>query len=428
MTAVVLLLCIILVGLLTARNVSMETQIHADNYRANQASAAASAAMERAVAYFVAGGLDHDGNKVVDFRAPGGFDYTNPETIDCPNPIPATPTDFPFALNAATPNSYARFYFDNADDNPCDDSTTAFCSDIDGDGDGDCMGTLGTNMNRGMAVAHGWSDDCTAMRTQLQCLSDLKIFDNNAGPKQPFVTKVGIGVFGNSKIINRYNNSSIWSGGSDAVHGASYGTYLRPSGTEIADYTEAQLLSSDETSNTQKVSDRNSGNGFDVITDDATLASKTTHLTDLTDRTKNQFFDMFFSLTKAEMKKLAEDGSQLLESGASPVGKTGLIWVEGDLKLNNGDTVGTSSKPAVLIVNGDLDITGGPLYGVVYVTGELKITGNPVIYGSVISENGPNSGAGTLTLVYKPFGDSGNQAPDFFAGGGAISGSWKDWP
>jgi len=54
------------------------------------------------------------------------------------------------------------------------------------------------------------------------------IFHAGEGPKQSFVSKAGVGVFGNAKIINRYTNISIWSGGADTGHGASYGTYLRP--------------------------------------------------------------------------------------------------------------------------------------------------------------------------------------------------------
>jgi len=51
LTAVVLLISITLVGFLTAKTVLVETQMTADNYRTSQAAAAASAAMDQAVAY-----------------------------------------------------------------------------------------------------------------------------------------------------------------------------------------------------------------------------------------------------------------------------------------------------------------------------------------------------------------------------------------
>jgi len=429
--ALVLLISITLVILLTSKTVLVETQITADNYRTGQAAAAASAAMDQAVAYFNAGGLDqHNNTTPATLTADGLVDYTGPgtqpTTASCS--MPAGATAFPLTLTSGSQTTYAQFYFNNTDDNACDCQATV-SQDIDIDGDGDCMGTLGSNMTRALVTAQGWSDDCTAVRTITQCVGTFDVFDAGSGPQQPFISKAGVGVFGNAKIINRYNNSSIWSGGTDAVHGASYGTYLRPSGTESADYTTAQLDSSNEALNTQLVSNRNAGNGIDVITDDPTLANKTssTAVADMTSTAQNQFFDMFFAPTKAEIQNAANAAGQML-AGTSPVGLTGLIWEEGNLALHNGDVVGSATNPAILIVNGDLSLTGGPIYGVIYVTGTLTITGNPVVTGSIISENGPNSGAGTLTLVYKPWSSDGNQAPPFIPGtGAAIAGSWKDW-
>lgn len=449
LTALVLLISITLISFITAKTVLVETQITADNYRIGQAAAAASAAMDQAVAYFTAGGLDQHNNAtlaagadgLVDYIGPGPFGgnpailvnlingvstvtaASEPTAANCTMP---TTTTFPLTLTSGAQTTYAQFYFNNTDDNACDCQSTV-TEDIDGDGDGDCMGILGTNMTRALVIAKGWSDDCTAVRTITQCVGTFDIFDSGKGPQEPFVSKTGVGVFGNAKIINRYNNTSIWSGGADAVHGASYGTYLRPSGTTTADYTPAQLDSSDETANTQLVSNRNAGNGIDVVTNDPTLANKSTSTANLTDPAQNQFFDMFFAQTKAEIKNAAANTGQML-IGTSPVGLTGLIWEEGNVALHNGDVVGSPTQPAVLIVNGDLTLTGGPIYGVIYVTGQLTITGNPVVTGSVISENGPNSGAGTLTLVYKPWGGGGNQSPPFITGTGAIiAGSWKDW-
>ena len=306
LTALVLLVGITLITLLTSKTVLVETQITTDNYRTGQATAAANAAMEQAVAYFNAGGLDQHNNATpATLTTDGLVDYTGPGTLptsaSCTMPVTSA---LPVTLTSGTQTTYAQVYFNNTDDNSCDCQATA-TEDIDGDGDGDCMGTLGTNMTRALVTAKGWSDDCTAVRTITQCVGTFDIFYAGNGPQQPFVSKAGVGVFGNAKIINRYNNSSIWTGGTDAVHGASYGTYLRPSGTESADYTTTQLDSENEALNTQMVSNRNAGNGIDVITDDPTLASKTSSVVNLTDRAQNQFFDMFFAHTKSEIKNAA---------------------------------------------------------------------------------------------------------------------------
>lgn len=406
LTALVLLISITLVALFTSKTVLVETQITADNYRTGQAAAAANAAMNQAVAYFKVGGLDQDTNELVDFTGPGA----EPTEASCA--MPAT-TAFPLTLTSGTQTTYAQFYFNNASGNACD------CTGAS------CMSAI--NMNRALVTAKGWSDDCTAVRTITQCVTTYNIFDSGESPQQPFVSKAGVGVFGNAKIINRYTNSSIWSGGSDDVHGASYGTYLRPSGKEMADYTAAQLDSADENTNTQLVSNRDAGNGIDVITNDPTLGTKTTSTTNYNDPAQNQFFDTFFAHTKAEIKNAAADNSQMLAAGVSLAGKTGLVWVNGNAAIHNVD-VGTPAKPIILIVDGDLDLTGGNIYGVVYVTGELKIAGNPVVRGSMVSESGSNTGAGTLTLVYKPWGGDGTSSPPFIDGTGAIiAGSWKDW-
>lgn len=401
LTALLLLISITLVALFTSKTVLIETQIAADNYRIGQAAAAANAAMNQAVAYFKAGGLDQDANELVDFTGPGA----EPTEASCT--MPAT-TAFPLTLTSGAQTTYAQFHFDNTDVS--------------------CMGASTSNMNRGKVTAKGWSDDCTAVRTITQCVTTYNIFNSGESPQQPFVSKAGVGVFGNAKIINRYTNSSIWSGGADDVHGASYGTYLRPSGKEKADYTQAQLDSADESANTQLVSNRDAGNGIDVITNDPTLGTKTTSTANYTDPAQNQFFDMFFAHTKAEIKNAAADNDQMLAGGTSLSGKTGLVWVNGNASINNVN-VGTPTKPVILIIDGELDLTGGNIYGVIYVTGELKIAGNPVVRGSMVSESGSNTGAGTLTLVYKPWGGDGTTAsPPFIDGTGTtIAGSWKDW-
>ena len=419
LTALVLLVSITLVSLLTSKTILVETQTTADNYRTVQATAAATAAMDQAVAYFNAGGLDQHNNVTpATLTADGLIDYIGPtvEPTEANCAMPAG-TAFPLVLSSVsgtqTQTTFAQFYFDN---------TAAQCLDA---------GASATNMSRALITAKGWSDDCTAVRTITQCVGTFNIVQpGGKSPPSPFVSKAGVGVFGSAKIINRYTDFSIWSGGSDAVHGASYGTYRRPNGKVLADYTTLELDDSDESHNTQLVSNRDAGNGVDVLTDDPTLASLTTSKTNLTDPAQNTFFGSFFMRTKSQMKNLADSVGQMLPAGTNPDGLSGVIWIDGNTAMHNGDVVGTyPNKPAILIVNGDLDLTGGPVFGIIYVIGELKITGNPVVTGSVISENGPNSGGGTLTLVYKPgIGDNSGSSPPFVPGTGAVlAGSWKDW-
>ncbi|WP_036300561.1 hypothetical protein [Methylomarinum vadi] len=395
LTSVVLLICITLVILLTAKTVLVETQITSDNYRTSQAASAASAAMNHGIAYFMEDGLDHDGDDAVDFTIGSRFNLT---------------------LNSGGQQTTAQFYYDNNPGNACDCPPPG------------CMAT--TNMTEAMIIARGWSDDGVATRTISQCLTTFDIFDGGEGPKQPFVSRQSVGVAGNARIINRYTNSSVWSGGSIGILGASFGTYLRPSNTLRTDYTKAELDDEDETVNTQRVSDRDSGVGIDVITNDPTLGNKT----------PDQLFDMFFTTTKTKIMNLADSVDQKFAVGvdldAVTPAVSGVVWVGDnsatpsttDTTISTGDVIGSPDKPVILIINGDLKMTGGTVHGVIYVMGELTVTGNPIMKGSLISESGNSSGTGTLNLVYVPYGEEGDPNPAFIKGTGAVvSGSWTDW-
>mgnify|MGYP000329478882 CR=1 FL=1 len=392
LTATLILIGITLVIFTTTKTVLMETKISANNYRTSQATSAASAAMNQGIAYFMQGGMDQDGTLgALDFSAGSPFLITLPTTT-------------------------AQFYFDTTSGNACDCATN------------DCLNTT----SEGMLVAIGQSDDTSATRTITQCLTTFNIFNGGEGPKQPFVSREDVGIAGNARIINRYSNSSIWSGGSLGVAGASFGTYLRPSSTLITDYSKSELDDADESNDTQRVSDRDSGTGIDVITDDPTLGNKTAA----------ELFEMFFSLDKPTLRNLAVSIDQQFDPGDNldttpPL--SGIVWV-GDAggtpsttetSIGGTDVLGSPSNPVILIVNGDFKMTGGTVYGVIYVMGELKVTGNPIIKGSLISESGDSSGAGTLNLVYVPYGDgsdNGNGSESFLMGTGAVlTGSWKDW-
>jgi hypothetical protein len=432
LTAVIMLIGITLIALLVAKTVLVETKITADNYRTSQATAAASAAMDRAVAYYMqGGGIDHDHDGTPDFIEDEEPNVNNCVEIESVINV----SEGQITLTSGSQTSLAQYYFNNSDDdgldddedeaddnNICDNLSTTVCTDEDSDGDGDCFGLANTNMTKALITAKGWSDDCTAVRTITQCVAPFNIFNGSGGPEQPFITRAAVGAFGNATIINRYNNTSIWAGGGFGTPDVAFGTYLRPSGTEIADYTEDELNSADETAYTQLVSSRNSGQGLDIITNDATLSSKT----------GDQFFNLFFNNSKTETKNAAANAvpSQLLTPGDSLEGRTGLIWVEGDKNISGSTIIGDYAHriPAIVIINGDLNLTGGDIYGALYVTGTISIAGNPVVRGSIIGESAtPSTGAGTLHLVYVPLGGNTNAPPQLPGTGAVVAGSWKDW-
>lgn len=102
-----------------------------------------------------------------------------------------------------------------------------------------------------------------------------------------------------------------------------------------------------------------------------------------------------------------------------------VVVLNGNQTINGGE-IGTPELPVVLIIDGDLILSGGPkIYGVVYVKGSVtRATGQATIVGSLISENGLDFGAGTYTVIYDP--DTISNASSLGLPG-VVSGSWRDW-
>jgi len=394
LTALVLLIGITLVTLTTSKTVLVETQMAADNYRTAQAFAAANYAMDYGVNYFNNGGFDQVSNGTGAAGSDGIVD-----AITVPNLASAD------GLQTTT----ATLTFNNA--------TTTRCA------------PTAVTMKNGLITATGFSDDGLASRTITQCVVPLGILRND-GPKQPLVAQGNVALTGNAKIINRYTNTTIWSGDDVSIGSSSaMATYIK--NPAAGSLTQAQLLSTDETSNTQLVSNRNLGNGLDIIDKDPSLGT----LVGL------DFFKNFFNAdSRAEVKAMAEAIGQsytaMSNAITTPV-KTGLIWVEGNQTMNGG-TIGSLTDPAIVVVNGDLTLGGGAtIYGVLYVAGKYTIHGTPQVIGCNVVEGTDLStglqatapivgGTGTITLVFWQNIEGGSARP-MKGLTSVVGGSLRDW-
>ncbi|MDO9423973.1 MAG: hypothetical protein Q7T40_07260 [Methylobacter sp.] len=375
LTALVLLIGITLVTLTTSKTVLVETQISADNYRTTQAVAAANAAMDYAVAYFLNGGLDHDTDGVVDVIAQQSY-------------------------ASGTQTTTATVVFNNAAGTRC-------------------IPVGGTpSMKWGLVTAVGLSDDGLATRTITQCIGTRNVLEGE-GPQQSLVSGASVGVTGSAQIINRYNDLNVWSGQSVSIGSAAMETYIRPTDVEIHDLTTAQLIDttrSPSIPNVQKVSSSGLGTGTDIYANDSRL-----------NISEPAFFDLFFLESKARMAQMA--GSQKLASGAGSGdlnGLKGIIYVDGNASFGGNNTIGSATEPTILIVNGDFQFNGGTINALIYVSGQITGAGNATTVGTMISHGGVNRGAGTMTLVYAPSGGSNSDNP-MDGTTGVISGSWRDW-
>lgn len=397
LTSVVLLIAITLITFLTAKTVLEETKMTANAHRAAQSLAFANAAMDFAVAYFNDGGWDHDGDGIRD-------------DIDA-----AVDTAGIGGGHHDVTSFYTTLVFDN---------NNASCS-------------TANNMKSGLIIATGTSDDGLASRTISQCVGTLNLL-KGGGPKQTLISGGTVGLTGSAQLINRYSDSNVWSASTTAIGNSSaMETYIRPVDTELSDLTETELQSiqtSPSIPNVQKVSSNGLGGGTDIYANDQRLQdAMTVTNNDIagggSGDISGSFWDLFFLETKAQIADLADGVDQKLAGGASNGelnGLSGIIWVDGDASSTaNGTTIGTPEQPALLIVNGDFDFSGGTITGLVYVTGNTTINGSPNVLGTMVSE-GPVTGTGSLTLVYAPNVGSGGDAP--LKGTTAIvSGSWRDW-
>ncbi len=411
-TAVILLIATTLVAFMAGKTALQEVKMTANNYRASQAITAADAGMDYALAYFNGVGL-----------AIAGSDHDNDGTLDhidndvgFVNPNRATIIFYSeSSLAAVTPAPL-----------PCVNPS------VDGTG----------NQKSALIQVTGTSDDGIASRTIFQCVGTRNLL-KGGGPKQSLISGASVGLTGSAQIINRYSDLNIWSADSTAISGGAMETYIRPTDMEISDLTEAELID-DTTSpsipNVQKVSSGGLGGGTDTYQNDAFLAAaKTATVANISGGGDGSgpgtFFNLFFTESLTAMSEIANGiptatGTQLLSSGISDAGLDGLggvVFVNGDASMNaNGTTIGAIDAPAIVIVDGDFDFSGGTIYGLVYVTGDTTITGNPSVIGTTISE-GSVSGSGTLKLVYaRKIGDS-TDGPPIIGTTGIISGSWRDW-
>ncbi|WP_262966746.1 hypothetical protein [Methylobacter psychrophilus] len=419
LTALVLLIGITLVTFLSSKTVLVQTQIAADNYRMTQAVAAANAALDFGVGYFdgvvnasgvVVAGFDHDNNKCPDYLSDplSYFDASTNTTINC----------------AAT-SPYALTYT-STDGNLVTTATVTFDND-----DGTRCVTAGEipSMKSGLITAVGFSDDGLAQRTMSQCVGTINIFGGNS-PKQSMVSRSGVGLTGNYKMINRYYNTTAWSGSAVNIGAsASAATYLRPVGTRESDYTRAQLEDSG-TGNawtSQPISDRDKGNGVDTIANDPGLASLIS----------DAFFNNFFYGDRTTMKNLAQSLDQVYPAAnvGNADGKSGVVWIEGDAGINGG-TYGSADSPVIIIINGNLQASGNPnIIGLLYIRGQLNAAGTVGVLGSVVVEGDlalvpagedPVVGHGGVDLVYSPYALDRSANP-IVGTTTAISGSWRDW-
>ncbi len=295
------------------------------------------------------------------------------------------------------------------------------------------------DVSSGTATSVGYSDDRTAKVTINERIKLLSPLPNV--PANPFTGRSNLLFSGSASVYNPEGNSTIWSGKN---------TDLSNTQTFIADPSQGTYPVCLDTAVTCKTTQTttHSNVGLDVVENDDNLGNLT----------GNEFFENFFGLTKTAFKSSGLLTRPVLTSSEfpPPSGDSNpnllneIVWVDGDASIGAGDLLGcntvsysgggydkiTSSTcgdspltPSLIIVDGDLNISGGPsIYGLLYVTGDITGPsgaggGNLLVEGAVLVENNSNT-SGNITVIYN------SDMLDIIKENGdysGIPGTWRDF-
>jgi len=425
-TVIILFLASLLV-IAVSRTTVMEQRLSANEMRSRQAFEAAQAGFDHALDYLTSDplGLDRkinvDGSAGSDSlaeRMDGSVAAIAPRCLraddDCSDPV-------------AQPFAEYRFAYCNPE------STDPECPP-DNVGEPINCDFLDTTseiewLRRPLIVSCGWSDDDLGRRLIRQGFRTIPTLGNPS--TVPFITKGSVGVTGSATLSNFYTNLNLWLGGPLTNIGNAGKTYVRdPNIPAPSKATEPPAPppsppnpACDPNPCYIKVTDKTTI-GPDVIDNDPTLANLS----------NADMFTLFTGAADPEDYKLNVATMDFTEAEAeanpSPLagllGQAVFIDAQSDAFTLPNTTIGSRTRPVVLVVDGDMTGGGSPVvHGVVYVTGDLNVQGNITVYGGMVVQ-GDVTGTGSLDIVYDPF--AVENADDNIGRSAPIPGDWRDWP
>ncbi|QEP43854.1 hypothetical protein D5085_12410 [Ectothiorhodospiraceae bacterium BW-2] len=351
LVSTVLLFSVSMVTLFTSKTVMMEQKISANQVRSIEALESAQAGLEYVLAY-VKGG--------------GGADQDGDGNIDVIS-VPAgtlTPAPAITMCNYRATGYVACGCTPGTADAP-DGTTFEIC-------------------------VTGSSADGTATRTIRYRGTGIGLFQGG-GPTHPVVARTTVNMIGEAKIHNTETNATIWTGQTVTMTGNKFITFIADgssSGGEVAISRPADGTL-----------------GFDIVDQDPQLVALT----------GDEFFQSFFSGTKADIKATADT----ISCSAAEVQPGRFVWCDGSSTLSVGSVGNSSSAPAIVVTEGDFKITGNSVfYGIIYVMGEVQTSGTPQIHGSLIGEGEDTNGDGIPDTALKVNGTPDIYYKRYFEGGG----------
>jgi Tfp pilus assembly protein PilX len=218
-------------------------------------------------------------------------------------------------------------------------------------------------------------------------------------PTSPITGKGTVTMTGHDQVINMQGNTTIVAGSTVSMSGSAV--------------TQAQ----------GGVSSTSGHINSDISQNNATFVNETT----------SNFFSSFFGASINTVKSSANVVYTNLGSyGAVLNNQKGVtIWIDqtsGNASISGNNTIGTSSQPVLLIVNGNLDITGNTtIYGFIVVLGAAttEITGSSNITGGILAaDNLILTGSSQITYNSSIINIVQQSSSNYYA---KVPGSWRDF-
>lgn len=246
----------------------------------------------------------------------------------------------------------------------------------------------------------GISDDSTATRTISQLVKFGSLLLNT--PTVPLTSKGEIELSGNSQIVNTYSNNTVKSGQGVDIHGSA--STILSSGTS----STSGNIKSDIQQNVGSISSMSNSDFF------------------------TSYFGQTSSAISGSFNNYYSNNSNTNYS-STLAGKSGTsIWIDqtaGTATINGNTTIGTSTNPVLMVVNGNVKFTGNvTIYGYIFVLGntETDLTGNVTIVGGMGTTSDINA-TGSIQVVYSPSVLSNLQNNGSMRYYAKVPGSWKDF-
>lgn len=235
----------------------------------------------------------------------------------------------------------------------------------------------------------GTSPDGLATRSVSQRVQYKPLLINT--PTGPSTVLGSASLKGSADIENNEGNTTVIAGSSISYQGS------------------ASSTSQNSTSNKNTT-------GTDIKPNDATLSGMSA----------DTFFQTYFGTSVANVK----NSTTYYYSGASVPSLNGItnasIWIEGDYTNSGGDTIGSTSAPVIMIVNGNFTLNGGTtIYGFVFVYGTFSTqSGTPNIIGGFATSGNLDLGGSPIISYSSSVLTIATNTTGNFA---KVPGTWRDF-